>query len=74
MSEEQKKELKTLSKDLLTKQLNAAKEFIELAQKQIKKLEEEIQRNIGIAGLANHLINEFDLPEKQPESKKLEVV
>lgn len=67
------KELKRLSKELLNSQIKTAEEFIDQAQKQIINLQNQIQQQLGISGLAQHLLTNFDFPEKIEEKKELEV-
>jgi hypothetical protein len=66
---------KTLSKELLQNQIKNAESFIEQAQKQISNLQNQVQQQLGIAGLAKHLLETFTLPEKEvvEEKKELEV-
>jgi hypothetical protein len=56
--------LKVLTKDLLRNQLNETEKFIENAQSQIIKLQNQVQQSLGVAGLAKHLLEAFNLPEK----------
>jgi hypothetical protein len=66
---------KTLSKELLQNQIKNAESFIEQAQKQISNLQNQVQQQLGVAGLAKHLLETFTLPEKEvvEEKKELEV-
>ena len=75
MSEEKvkEKELKKLSKEILVKQIQQANEIVKQAQEQIIQLQNRVQQEIGIAGLAKHYLDTFELPEKIEEKKSLEV-
>lgn len=75
MSDEKKpeakdKELKKLTKELLRGQIKSAEEQIVAATNQIEELQKHIQRELGVAGFAKHLLNQFELPEKAEEPKK----
>lgn len=69
MSDKIEEAKKILSKELLTNQIKMAEEFIDQAQKQIVNLQNQIQQQLGIAGLAKHLLSTFELPEKAEEKK-----
>lgn len=61
--------LKILSKELLKKQIQGAEDFIQEAQQHILRLQSQIQQNLGVAGLAKHLLETFELPDKVEEPK-----
>jgi hypothetical protein len=74
MSDKIEEAKKILSKELLNNQIKMAEEFIENAQKQIVSLQNQVQQQLGIAGLARHLLSTFELPEKvEAKTPDLEV-
>ena len=60
---------KILSKELLSNQIKMAEEFIEQAQKQILNLQNQMQQQLGVSGLAKHLLSTFHFPETIEEKK-----
>ena len=80
MSEEKKdapqKPLNVLTKDSLRKQIENINNHIADVRMQISIKQEEVQMNLGILKYSEHLLANFELPEKveekKPEDKKSE--
>lgn len=68
-TKETKKELLKLSKEKLRKQLEDGQNALQWAHTKIVELQEQAQRQIGINGYVQHLLEAFDLPEKAETDK-----
>jgi hypothetical protein len=64
-SPEKDNALKVLTRQLLQEQIQAAEKFIEGAQQQVTTLQQQIQQQLGVAGLAKHILSTFEIPEKE---------
>lgn len=80
MSEETKApadvELKDLSKDTLTRQIQQAQSLVTEYEQEIVRLQNQIQQQVGIAGFAQHLLTKFkiaDAKKEEPKKTPLEV-
>lgn len=75
MSDEKKPEekdvdLKDLNKETLQKQIETSQQLVAQYQQEIRRLEIQIQQQIGVAGFANHLLTKFKIAEKPKEDPK----
>jgi gluconate kinase len=78
MSNENKKdkELKRLSREILTKQVEESQRAINYAQQSIVAFQQQLQQQQGVLGYAQHLLAQFDIPaepKEDPKKTELEV-
>lgn len=72
MAEEQKN--KTLTREILLKQVEESKAAIGYAQSNIQAYTEQLQQQRGVLKYAEHILAQFDVPEAtKPEKPSLEV-
>lgn len=70
------KELKKLSREILTKQVEESQIAINQAVQNLTQLQQQIEQQKGVLAYAQHLLTQFDIPEApkdEPKKTDLEV-
>jgi len=67
---EKDKELKKLSREILTKQIEESSKVINQAQQNVMQIQQQIEQQRGVLAYAQHLLAQFDIPEAPKEDPK----
>jgi hypothetical protein len=73
MSNEKDKELKTLTREILVKQIEESRRVIIQVQQNIVSLSQQLQQQQGVLNYAEHLLAQFSFPGTEPAKSPLEV-
>jgi len=69
-TKEKDKELKKLSREILTKQIEESQKAINYAQQSILAFQQQTEQQRGVLAYAQHLLAQFDIPEAPKEDPK----